>query len=160
MTPPAPSAPPASVRASVTVAVGPERAFQAFTGEIDQWYRRGVATMGRGRGATTLRIEPGVGGRVLEVLADAEERERGRVLVWEPGTRLVFVDWRGTEVEVGFEAVPGGTRVVLEHRGLDRLPPGKARDVARFGWRRLATWFEAHLGRRPAIHSPVIEEET
>lgn len=141
--------PPASVRVTVTVRVDPATAFAVFTEEIDRWYRRGLAGMSGRVPATTLRFEPGVGGRLLEVGAP-DDAERGRVTVWEPGERLVFVDARGTEVDVTFSPTGDGdgdsaTRVVLEHRGLDRLPPTVAVQLAKYGWRRLAEWFEAHL---------------
>ena len=157
-TPPPP--PPAAVRATVTVGVDPGTAFSVFTEEIDRWYRRGLATMGGHLPArpATLRFEPGVGGRLLETGGeDPQERERGRVTVWEPGERLVFVDGRGTEVDVTFEAIPDDgtdpagdgtgdrTRVVLEHRGLDQVPPEVAARLAKYGWRRLAPWFEWHM---------------
>ena len=153
MTPPQP-APPASVRVTVTVRVDPATAFAVFTEEIDQWYRRGLAGMSGRRPPTTLRFEPGVGGRLLEVGAEVpgDDVERARVTVWAPGERLAFVDGRGTEVEVSFGPTddpddPDGpvTRVVLEHRGLDRVPPGVAARLAKYGWRRLAEWFETHL---------------
>lgn len=156
----APAPVPASVRVTVTVAVDPATAFEVFTGEIERWYRRGVASMG-GPAADpgrTLRFEPGVGGRLLEVDPGDpahEPVERARVTVWEPGRRLVFVDRRDTEVEVVFtgdhDADADGadddgavTRVVLEHRGLDRVPPEVAARLAKHGWRRLAEWFEQH----------------
>jgi hypothetical protein len=75
----------------------------------------------------------------------ARSDRAARVTFWAPGERLVFVDTKGTEVDVEFRAVPGGTQVVLEHRGLDRLPPGRADEIAKYGWRRLAEWFEQHL---------------
>jgi hypothetical protein len=80
---------------------------------------------------SVMRFEAGVGGRFLEVYDEATEDhfEIGRVLVWEPASRLVF-RWRGqsfepgqtTEVDVRFEAVEAGTRIVLEHRGFEGLP--------------------------------------
>jgi hypothetical protein len=156
--PPSPP-PPASVRVTVTVRVDPATAFAVFTEEIDRWYRRGLAGMAGHEPATTVRFEPGVGGRLLEVADEGtgDDVERGRITVWEPGERLVFVDRRGTEVDVTFTAVAGGddpagddgdpevTRVVLEHRGLDRVPPTVAVQLAKYGWRRLAEWFETHL---------------
>jgi hypothetical protein len=138
-----------SVRVTVTVAVSPADAFEVFTDEIGDWYRAGVARLGHRRPAGTLRFEGGVDGRLVE---DGPEpgrcAERGRVTVWEPGRRLVFVDRRSTEVDVTFEpdpADPASTRVVLEHRGLDRLPPDVADRIGRHGWRRLAEWFEQHI---------------
>jgi hypothetical protein len=139
----------ASVRVTVTVAVTPADAFEVFTAEFDQWYRTGTASLGRrARPGTTMRFEPGVGGRLLECRPGQPPVERARITVWRPGERLVFVDRRDTEVDVLFAAVAEGTRVVLEHRGLDRLPPGQAADIARYGWRRLPDWFEQHLDRR------------
>lgn len=151
MTPPPP--PPAAVRVTVTVRVDPATAFAVFTEEIDRWYRRGLAGMAGHVPATTLRFEPGVGGRLLEVGAGVpgDDVVRAEVTAWEPGERLVFVDARGTEVDVTFTALPGEpgdgdvTRVVLEHRGLERVPPAVAVRLAKYGWRRLAEWFEAHL---------------
>ena len=67
------------------------------------------------------------------------------ITAWEPPARLVFVDHRDTEVEVRFEAIDGGTRVTLEHRGLDRLPDEVAARLARYGWQRLAGWFESYV---------------
>jgi hypothetical protein len=135
----------ASVRVTVTVEVEPAAAFDVFTGELDTWYRRGATVM-TGRASSGLRLEPGVGGRLVEVGPAGEEGSvRGRVTVWEPGRRLVFVDRKETEVDVRFEAVARGTRVVLEHRGLDRLRPDQADNAARWGWRRLVEWFEVHV---------------
>lgn len=137
-----------SVRVTVTVAVTPADAFAVFTEEIGEWYRAGVARLSPGPPPGTLRFEGGAGGHLVEEgPAEGRRVERGRVTVWEPGARLVFVDRRSTEVEVLFQPVPAGTRVVLEHRGLDRLPPRLADDLGRYGWRRLAGWFEEHLAR-------------
>jgi uncharacterized protein YndB with AHSA1/START domain len=135
-----------SVRVTVTVAVSPADAFDVFTDEIGDWYRTGVARLGGHRPAGTLRFEPGVGGRLVEDgPAPGRSVERARITVWAPGERLVFVDGRTTEVDVRFEPTPGGTRVVLEHRGLDRLAPDLADRLGRNGWRRLADWFEQHI---------------
>ena len=84
----------------------------------------------------------------------AEPRVRGRITAWEPGARLVFVDHRDTEVEVRFEAIASGTRVTLEHRGLDRLPDDVAARLARYGWQRLAGWFESYVDIRSEEECP------
>lgn len=134
-----------SVRVTVTVAVEPAAAFEVFTEEIGQWYRAGLSSLVGHDRPDTLRFEGGVGGRLLECDGTGAEEEQGRVTVWAPGERLVFVDTRATEVEVTFAPVPRGTRVVLEHRGLDRLPPDAAESVSRHSWKRLAEWFERYL---------------
>jgi uncharacterized protein YndB with AHSA1/START domain len=77
-------------------------------------------------------IEPGVGGRWYEIGEDGSQCDWGRVLSWEPPTRLVAA-WQinsdfgfdpdlVTEVELQFiaEAV-GVARVEFEHRKLERM---------------------------------------
>ena len=137
-----------SVRTTVTVAITPDEAFEVFTDEMPAWYRRGAASLGRREGEATMRLEPEVGGRVLRTGPDGVDVAIGQVTAWDPGRRLCFVDQNDTEVEVRFERDGDGdgdsTRVVLEHRGLDRLPDDVAASLAQYGWRRLALWFETH----------------
>ena len=124
-----------------------------FTAEMESWYRRGVAVFGSQDRAAGLRLEAHLGGRVLRVNQGAtgrSETEIGRITVWEPGRRLSFVDLRETEVDVSFEPVGPSTRVVLEHRCLDRLPQDVAAALSQYGWRRLALWFEDYLKGRKA----------
>src|SRR5215469_240030 len=81
--------------------------------------------------AETAIIEPFVNGRWYERAMDGTECEWGRVLVWDPPSQIVLSwnissSWRFdanllTEVDVRFETVTSErTRVVLEHRHLDR----------------------------------------
>ena len=132
MTPDA--APPPGDQASVAVglAVPPERAFQLFTAEIDQWWRRGRRFRNApGSEAGIVCIEPRVGGRLFESYGSGAGEtvvEMGRVLAWEPPQRFVF-EWRAinfapherTEVEVRFDATSRGTRVTVVHRGWSAL---------------------------------------
>jgi uncharacterized glyoxalase superfamily protein PhnB len=103
-----------SASASVDVAVDPLTAFTAFTEEIDCWWVRSPINFFDAARAMAMRIEPGVGGRVLEIYDEAggDLLELARITVWEPGSRLTY---RGTvddtEVDVRFEAIAGGTRV-------------------------------------------------
>jgi len=126
---------PAEVATVTTVvAVDPARAFEVFTGEIGQWWKSGPRYRFDPEKSGTLRFEPGVGGRLLEVHdpRTGQGLEVGRVLVWEPGARLVF-EFRGrdfapgerTEVEVRFAAEGKGTRLTLEHRGWESVAPGR-----------------------------------
>jgi hypothetical protein len=90
-----------------------------------------------------MRFDPGVRGRLVEVYdkETGEGRTVGRVLVWEQGRRLVWVDSYQTEIEVTFEEEGEATRVVLEHRGLERLRPDLADRHARLGGRLLLVWY-------------------
>jgi uncharacterized glyoxalase superfamily protein PhnB len=137
-----------AVTASVVVDVEPGVAFAVFTGEIGAWYRIDRFTVSDHRRAVGIRFEPGVGGRLMEVhhAATGDGTQLGRVTAWEPGVRLGWVDGRGVEVEVTFVAAgSGATRVTLEQRGLDRLPPPEAQHVRRFGWHVVLDWFGVHV---------------
>jgi uncharacterized protein YndB with AHSA1/START domain len=120
----------APVRKSVRVEAGAARAFEVFTAGLSRWWPHshhiGTAPMKEGV------IEPRLGGRWYERGEDGSECEWGKVLVWEPPTRLVLA-WnidpqfkydpsRFSEVEVLFIAEsPTATRVELEHRKLERF---------------------------------------
>jgi len=125
------------VRAMVTLAVPVEVAFEVFTDQIDQWWRRGPRVRHSGTSHGIVHLEPRVGGRLFESVrddadgGDAEEHviEVGRVRVWEPPNRLEF-SWRNvnfnadelTEVAVEFESLaPESTRVTVTHRGWSSL---------------------------------------
>lgn len=124
------------VYVALRVKATPERAFQAFVGEIGAWWRPSVTFQTTPRPGV-LSFEGGEGGRLIETRAGGKVFEIGKVLVWEPPHRLVF-SWRQanfqpdlhTEVEVAFEAVGQETRVSVEHRGFDQVPAG----AARHGW--------------------------
>ncbi|WP_334161398.1 SRPBCC family protein [Phenylobacterium sp.] len=142
------------VYVALRVKATPERAFAAFTGEIGAWWRPNGLFQTTPRAPGILAFEPGEGGRLTETLASGKVFEIGRILAWEPPSRLVFT-WRqanfppelATEVEVRFEAVGAETRVSVEHRGFDRVPEGAARhgfpdEVLLL---RLAEWWQALL---------------
>lgn len=121
------------ISATTIVSVDPGVAFEIFTEEIDEWWRRGPRFRWVTDGQGTLRFEGGVGGRLVEVrdAATGEGFEVGRILTWKPAECLVFElrarnfePEQRTEVEVRFTAVDGGTRVHVEHRGWDSLPAG------------------------------------
>ena len=146
----------ASVRVTVTVDVEPHVAFAIFTEEFDRWYQRGgPAPVGRTPPEARLRFEPGLNGRLLQVEPGTPPVVLAHITLWRPGRRLAFVDHRKTEVDITFApTADGGTRVELEHRGLDQLPPGRAANIAKYGWRQLAERFEAHLTHSPTSRSP------
>lgn len=120
---------PAPIRQSVRVSAPIERAFEVFTTGMGRWWPK---THHICAGELDIPvIEPRPGGRWYERGADGVECEIGKVLLWEPPTRLVLAwqltaDWKFdpnliTEVEVRFIADgKSATRVELEHRHLER----------------------------------------
>jgi uncharacterized protein YndB with AHSA1/START domain len=126
-----------SVRKSITVDVPQERAFEVFTSGFASWWPLDSHHIAA-KDAETAVIEAHAGGRWYERAADGSECEWGTVIAFDPPERLVL-GWQldgdfkydpdlVTEVEVSF--IPDGysrTRVVLEHRDLDRF--GDRRDA-------------------------------
>ena len=121
---------PAPVRKVLTVQTDLDRAFAVFTQRIGRWWPR-THSINR-TPMTDVVIEPRVGGRWYERGEDGSECEWGKVLTWQPPTRLVLAwqlgpDWRYnvalvTEVELTFTSVgTRETRVKLEHRSLERF---------------------------------------
>jgi uncharacterized protein YndB with AHSA1/START domain len=140
-----------SVVRTVDVAVDAATAFAIFTEEIDVWYERGAYSFNDPERAVAIRFEDG---RLLEVYDDGEPYEMGRVTAWIPGERLAFVyrsvhlPLEGTVVEVRFEPTAEGTRVTLEHRGLERLPAEEFAAWVRRAWVRFLGRFADYVGAR------------
>jgi uncharacterized protein YndB with AHSA1/START domain len=118
-----------AVRQSVVVETSQERAFEVFTARLADWWPLETHVIG-GKPVVAAVIEPRAGGRWYERSADGRESDWGRVLAWEPPSRLVLSwqisdDWQAdpsidTEIEVRFTAEDDRrTRVDLEHRGLE-----------------------------------------
>lgn len=135
-----------SVRASAVIGLDAAEAFRRFTEEMHLWYRVSDVTVSDPSKTVSLRIEPGLGGRLVEVhdAASGEGADLGTIRAWSPGERLVFEDVRGSEIEVRFASQPEGTLVSIEHHGIDQLPEEAAARVRRFGWHTVLDWFEAH----------------
>jgi hypothetical protein len=137
----------AFVSVSVEVALGPAAAFAVFTAEVGTWYKQDRHTVVDVKRTKTLRFEPFVGGHFIAVydLDSGEGHEMGRITVWEPGRRLVFIDGRDLEVDISFKPTPSGCRVTVTERGLDHLPEEIADHVRRYGWHAtLPAWFAEH----------------
>lgn len=104
----------------IDVAVPPERAFRAFTEHVGIWWPPGHRVAREAD--AVLRIEGSEGGRFFERTTAGREIEYGRVLSWEPPSRLRLAWYLGsdrehaTEVEVRFVPIDGGTRVEVTHR--------------------------------------------
>jgi uncharacterized protein YndB with AHSA1/START domain len=140
---------------ALRVDASPERAFAAFTGEIDRWWQpNGLFQFTVGR-AGTLAFEPGPEGRLVETYDDGTSFVIGEVLAWDP-PHLLAVGWRAasfapdqtTELRVRFKPVGNQTRVEVEHLGWDAIPQAHA---ARHGFPlspfqlRFAEWWQVLL---------------
>ncbi|WP_153394930.1 SRPBCC family protein [Ornithinicoccus halotolerans] len=124
-----------SVRREIVVDAPPERAFAVFTEQFDLIKPREHNLLDVPIVETVF--EPRVGGAIYDRGQDGSECRWARVLAFEPPARVVF-SWdisprwqletdpdRTSEVEVRFIADGAhSTRVVLEHRHLDRHGAG------------------------------------
>ena len=129
----------APVKYTVTVPISAQRAFTLFTEGFNTWW------IGHHIGEAELAeavIEPRADGRWYERGVDGTECDWGKVLVYEPPSRLVMT-WQlngqfqydpdlshASEVEVRFAEADGQTTVDFEHRYIERLGAG-AEDLAR-----------------------------
>ena len=124
-----------AVRTSIVVEAPVERAFDVFTQQMPSWWHPDHHIL-RGELAEMV-FEPRVGGGIYDRGVDGSECRWARVLAYEPPDRVV-ISWditpqwqietdpgKSSEVEVQFIAeTPERTRVVLEHRNLDRHGDG------------------------------------
>ena len=120
-----------AVRHEVVVEAPIERAFSVFTNDFGAFKPREHNMLSVDIAETIF--EPRVGGHLYDRGVDGSECRWARILAYEPPDRVVFSwdispQWqletdveKTSEVEVRFTAeTPGRTRVVLEHRNLDR----------------------------------------
>jgi uncharacterized protein YndB with AHSA1/START domain len=148
---------PNSVRKVVDVHAPREIAWRVFTEKMGLWWPLASYKIGK-TNAVDAVLEPHVGGRWYERGDDGSTCDWGRVLTWEPCSRLVLswdinADWQyqpglGTEIEIRFiDDGKGGTRVELEHRHLDRYGPSRDKMRRIFDtegdWGRLLQMFAA-----------------
>ena len=119
------------VRKSITVDAAQERAFEVFTSGMTGWWPLDTHHIGE-QDAAEVVVEARAGGRWFERAADGTECDWGRIVAWDPPSRLVFgwhlgPGWeydpdpaKSTEVEVQFISEGATkTRVELEHRGFE-----------------------------------------
>lgn len=152
------STPPGSepVRASVTVAVDPERAWEVFTAGIATWWPVASHSVAAGEDDLPERLvlEPHEGGEIYELFGGVR-RHWARIHTWQPPRTLGYT-WRvnpddpASDVVVTFTPVEGGTRVDVAHSGWEAY--GANRDELRasyggeHGWPRVLAAFAGALG--------------
>jgi uncharacterized protein YndB with AHSA1/START domain len=124
-----------SFRTEIVVDVPIERAFTFFTQDFGKFKPPEHNMLGVEIAETVF--ETHAGGRIFDRGIDGSECQWARVLAYEPPTRVLF-SWdisphwqietdpeKTSEVEVRFSALSAEqTRVLLEHRNLDRHGPG------------------------------------
>jgi len=142
------------------VVLGVDEAFQLFTRDMGRWWPLGTHSIAadthEGRvTAEGVVFEEREGGRIYETLSDGSEGTWGRVLAWEPPTRVVF-SWKPnltagphTEVEVRFRSAGDVTEVELEHRGWEAFGEDAAalREGYDSGWPRVLEMFRSAASR-------------
>lgn len=144
------------LRFGFDVACAADEAFRSWTEHIAAWWPRGHSSSGDPD--TTVIIEPGVGGRLLERTSAGEEIVWGAITAWEPPRRFAYL-WhigrspdQGTDVEIRFVETGGTTRVEIEHGGWERLgDEGPAwREGNTRGWQRVLDPYNDYCAARAA----------
>jgi uncharacterized protein YndB with AHSA1/START domain len=124
------------IEGKITVNVPVEQAFAVFTESFTAWWPHQYH-IGQSEVAEVI-LESHEGGRWYERGVDGTECDWGRVLAWEPPSRVLFTwqingNWQfdpdpahASEIEVRFHAdSPAQTTVVVEHRYFERLIGGE-----------------------------------
>ncbi|MGI9612846.1 MAG: VOC family protein [Acidimicrobiales bacterium] len=129
----------------IEVSTDPATAFKIFVEEYDQWWGDGPIDAYESWRLVERRIEPGVGGRVVEDLGD-EERVLGTITKWEPGACLAWATTDDVTIEVAFAASSTGARVTVTGIVADGVDGGADLSVVRMA----PQWFPRHVERREA----------
>jgi len=127
----------------IEVATDPATAFKVFTEEYDLWWGNGPIDAYESWRLVERRIEPGVGGRLVEDYGD-EEQVLGTITIWEPGTRLAWTTANNVTIEVFFTGVEAGARVTVNGIVPDGVDGGAELSMVRMA----PQWFPRHLERR------------
>jgi uncharacterized glyoxalase superfamily protein PhnB len=144
-----------AITTSVEVPLDPGTAFKVFTEELDCWWLQGPINFYDTTRALSMRMERGVGGRILEVYDDAGEGlEVARIVAWEPGSRLEWTSLLDdVRTEVRFSPTSGGTVVHVTAT----IPEGGV-DKGGTSWTRvIPTWLSRWVERRDRVpHEPAV----
>jgi uncharacterized protein YndB with AHSA1/START domain len=164
---------PDTINETITVNAPQEKAFYAFAQQMTSWWPREYTWSGLN--LNHIVLEPEAGARWHEVSESGEEPpDWGRMIVWEPPSRLVL-SWmvgptrrpetdasHASEIEVRFTPQSKDrTRVDVEHRGFKSH--GEAwqsyRDgmASADGWPKILEAFDTYIGHQEGLFQDVLE---
>ena len=143
-----------TIAVEINVNAEPALAFKVFTEEMHLWWQQGAINFHDSSRAIENRMEPGVGGRIMEVYeADTGEGlELARITVWQPGERLAFAgSLDDVSTLVTFSPQGSGTLV----RVVATIPAG-GKDAGGSSITRMSpVWYGGWMSRRDAVkHEP------
>ena len=144
---------------TVVVRAPPARAFELFLSHMAKWWPKGN-TIGKAPHVDII-LEPHVGGEWFERDASGNEVQWGKVLEWEPPSRVLLL-WQvnidsghdprlRTEIELTFAATDdGGTLVRLEHRKLESYGATGPHHIKRLdqGWPGMLAKFAVYVSEQ------------
>jgi uncharacterized protein YndB with AHSA1/START domain len=145
----------APIERSTRVPWKPAEAFERFTAGFGLWWPVSTHSVG-GKRVSHVVFECQLGGCIFEQLTDGRRYQWGRITAWDPPRRVAFTwhpsreEGEAQDVEVRFEAVPDGSRVVLTSTGWEKLGRRAARERRGYaiGW---GSILEVFGGRRNAV---------
>jgi hypothetical protein len=142
------------LRLSSPLACSAEHAFATWSARFGSWWPRSHTVSGDP--VADVVLEPRVGGRIYERLADGTTIDWGEITRWDPPKGLAYL-WHirrdradATDVELTFVPVDDrSSRLDVEHRGWERLgATGPAwRDANAQGWGGLVPSFAEACAR-------------
>lgn len=144
-----------SITSEVEVAVDPDTAFRCFTEELNCWWIQGPINFHDSSRAYDMRMEPKLGGKIVEVYDDTkcEGLTLAEITEWQPGKRLA---WKSliddVTIVVAFTAIGSGTKVSVV-----ATLTADGRDEGGTAWVRMTpVWFGAWISKREsAVKKPI-----
>ncbi len=145
------------VERTLTIAAPPERVWQAWVSEMNQWWTKPYYN-DHGR-VTGLHMEPKLGGRYIEKWGeDGAGFLIGTIVEWLPPLRLAYTwserGWGGANTLIRIELQPdeqGGTRLTFIQEGFERLPDSdRMRDGYDYGCVELTGRLKAYVEKGKA----------